>query len=164
MNTFLYKGSYLLSTSKKPPAGVHPFKCNKALGRLAVFAQNIHICVSAIEIRIVHRSWKLREQAKRRLGSDRAQWQNPQFTNPNPSSRYLTNWPWWCHRRRRRCSWLNPHWSRRSTTPWHRGAAERRSAVWRRRGRRTEWGEGEAEARVWGESWIEPVFTHTVEQ
>ena len=86
MNTFHYTGSYLPSTSKKPPIGVHPFKCKKALGRLAVFAQNIHICVSAIEIRIVRRSSMLREQAKRNLGSDRAHSQNPQFANPNPSS------------------------------------------------------------------------------
>ena len=65
---------------------MHPFKCNKALGRLAVFAQNIHICVSAIEIRIMDRSWKLRgEQAKINLGSARAHSQNPQITNPNPN-------------------------------------------------------------------------------
>ena len=50
-----------------------------------MFAQNIHICVSAIEIRIVHRSWKLREQAKINLGSARAHSQNPQITNPNPN-------------------------------------------------------------------------------
>ena len=85
---------YLLCTTKKPPASVNPFESNTPFCCLPVsMAQNIHICLRALEIWVFGASRNLECEGMTEIWSNvwkEAHSRNPQISNPNPNSE---NWP-----------------------------------------------------------------------